>query len=107
MLEHVQKYWVTYLCGLLASAVTGFIAYIKATRSKHKFERRAILALLHDRLYQACGYYLRRGWASEEDKRNLEYLYAPYAALGGNGTCHAMYEQCLALPLEPKRKGDK
>ena len=111
MLEHIQTYWVTYACGILASVITGLITYVKTTRTKRKSgdaaERQAILALLHDRLYQSCGYYLRREWASEEDKRNLDYLYEPYPALGGNGTCHTMYEQCLALPLEPNRKEGK
>ena len=111
MLEHIQTYWVTYACGILASVITGLITYIKATHSKRKSgdkdERQAILAILHDRLYDRCGAYLRRGWASEEDKRNLDYLYEPYHALGGNGTCRAMYEQCLELRLEPERKEGK
>ena len=36
MLEHIQTYWVTYACGILASVITGLITYIKTTRTKRK-----------------------------------------------------------------------
>ena len=32
---------------------------------------------------------------------NLEYMFRPYKALGGNGTGEELYNRCLALPYEP------
>ena len=71
---------------------------------KNDVTKSALLALLHDRLYSACGYYLDRGWCGAEDKRNLEYMFRPYEKLGGNGTCKAMYNQCMALPMHPEHE---
>ena len=38
-----------------------------------------------------------------EDRSNLEYLYKPYKALGGNGTGESLYQRCLALPFEEEK----
>lgn len=64
-----------------------------------------LLAVLHDRLYQACRFYLARNdrdnkpWITAEELKNLEYLYDGYSALGGNGTCKELYERCRELPI--------
>ena len=65
------------------------------------------LALLHDRLYQACQFYLKRGFCTLEDRDNLEYMFKPYKALGGNGTGEELYNRCLALPYESTEREDK
>ena len=77
-------------------------ARIRDLEAGDMLARKALLALLHDRLYSTCGAYIERSWCSAEDKRNLEYMFLPYEKLGGNGTCKAMYEQCLKLPLHPE-----
>lgn len=68
--------------------------------AKKDVKTQALLALLHDRLYQACNFYIKRGWCSTEDKRNLEHLFKPYNKLGGNGTAESLYKKCLDLPIE-------
>ena len=98
MIDHIAKYWVSYLCGLLAAALSGTITYIKATHGKRKAEHEALLALLHDRLYQSCQFYIARGYATADDRDNLAYMYKPYRMLGGNGVCERMYNDVLALP---------
>lgn len=65
-------------------------------------ERKALLALLHDKLYFLCQSYIEEGKISLDELENIEYLYSPYRALDGNGTCEKLYEKVLSLPIERK-----
>lgn len=56
-----------------------------------------VLAILHDRVYQACKYHIDNGEIDVDDLKNLEHLYSAYAAMGGNGTCKHLYERVCAL----------
>lgn len=58
-----------------------------------------LLAIMHDRLYQACTYYSQQGWINASGLKNLEYLYQSYHALGGNGTGTELYNRAKALPI--------
>lgn len=89
-----------FASGAAASLLVLINTLIQARMQKRDVTRQALLALLHDRLYAACGMYLAQRWCSVEDKRNLEYMFTPYEKLGGNGVCKSMYTQCLALPTQ-------
>ena len=84
MWETVTVYWAQWACGLLAAGL-----------------KAGIKAVLHDRLWQAHRHYMAQGWCSLEDKKNVEYLYQPYAALGGNGTGKDAYQDIFDLPTRP------
>ena len=43
--------------------------------------------------------YVKRGSITLKEKRNLEYLAAPYFDLGGNGDCKIGYDACQKLPV--------
>ena len=60
-----------------------------------------VLAILHDRLYQACSHYLSPeiNCISPSEMRNLDKMYKAYAKLGGNGQIKEMYERCMELTL--------
>ena len=58
-----------------------------------------LLAIMHDRLYQVCTYYIQQGWIDASGLKNLEYLYQSYHALGGNGTGTELYNRAKALPI--------
>ena len=93
---------------ILTGGVAAGLMKLLDTVVQHRLKRsdvtrQALLALLHDRLYQACNFYLSRGWCGAEDKRNLEYMYEPYVKLGGNGTCKCMYDQCQKLSITEKK----
>lgn len=104
MWEHITKYWINYLCSLVTAALA--FAYKKTVQTiKEKSEtqdnlKAACLALLHDRLYQACTHYINQGEIDADGLRNLEYLYEAYHDLGGNGTGEALYKRAQALPLK-------
>lgn len=57
-------------------------------------------AILHDRLYQSCNYYIARGWIDTVGLTNIGYLYNSYHALGGNGTGTELYNRAKALPIK-------
>lgn len=65
-----------------------------------KYVRDGLLAILHDRIYQACNFYIKQGWVDVQGLRNLEYMYKPYAAMGGNGTAKELYERVKDLPIK-------
>ena len=59
-----------------------------------------ILAILHDRLYQLCQYYLGQRAITPNALKNVEYLYRSYHSLGGNGTGTELYTRVTKLPLD-------
>ena len=104
MWEYIAKYWINYALGLVTAALALMYKNIKKSVNA-KFEtqdnlKAACLALLHDRLYQACTVYINEGEIDADGLKNLEYLYTAYHELGGNGTGEALYKRCLALPLK-------
>ena len=58
-----------------------------------------IQSILHDRIYQACHFFISRGWGCISDLKNLEHLYEPYREMGGNGTAKELYERVLDLEI--------
>ena len=59
----------------------------------------AIVAILHDRLYQACRYYLSLGKIDEDGYANLKTMYNSYHGLGGNGTGTELYNRTCKLKI--------
>jgi hypothetical protein len=98
MADFIIKYWLQFIFSLISVAITsGFIWLFNYLINIG----RSIRALMHDRLYCLCPIYMKQGWCSIEDKRNLEYLYKPYKFFRGNGTAEGMYNTCQALPIQP------
>lgn len=106
MPEWIVKYWAEWLFSIVVAALA--VAYkrlaskVKAQQEERKALKEGVLAILHDRLYQSCRYYIKQGWVDVEGLKNIEYLYKSYHALGGNGTGTELYNRVKALPI----KGD-
>ncbi|MGX8268448.1 hypothetical protein ACWTCY_16910 [Anaerostipes caccae] len=62
--------------------------------------KEGILAILHDRLYQACTFYISKGYIDVDSLKNVEYIYNAYHDLGGNGTGTELYNRVKALPIK-------
>lgn len=71
----------------------------EAENAKDSAESRMLLGLGHDKIVYLTDKYVRRGAISLKEKRNLEFLYKPYAELGGNGDCKVGYDACQRLPV--------
>ena len=58
MVHETLKYLLTWVLGLTTSGL-GVLCTVLVKRIKA--QRKGLLALLHDRLYQSCRYYLAKG----------------------------------------------
>ena len=102
-MDWILKYWIQELFALVIAGLTWCIRRLRRKKTEYDVLREGILALLHDRLYAACSFFIAQGWASLEDRENLEYLYRPYKDLGGNGTGERLYNTVMKLPyLKPE-----
>ena len=84
--QYIAAHWIEWLfaaiSGALFAAYRGLSKRLKAEAVKNQAINAAVLALLHDRLYQACQFYISRGYCTVGDRDNLEYMFKPYKALG-------------------------
>lgn len=76
MWEFIVQYWAEWAFGLLGTAII-------AVAIKYKALLDGVLAILHDRIYQACQHYIQQGYIDASGLKNLEYLYRSYHTLGG------------------------
>ncbi|MFR9273936.1 MAG: hypothetical protein ACLVO2_15725 [Clostridia bacterium] len=100
MLEFIVKYWLEFFfSGVLALLGAGYRKLNSKLKEQEKMKE-GILAILHDRLYQACRFYIQRGHVDIESMKNIEYLYKSYHDLGGNGTGTELYNRVKSLPIK-------
>ena len=104
MKDWVIKYWAEVGFTTLISFVTYWSNHIykkfKASNEEQAYIKEGLMALLHDRLYQACQHYIHQDCITVGDLDNLEYLYKSYHDLGGNGTGTELYSRCKNLQLK-------
>ena len=91
----------TALMAVLSLAVKCLWSRQKRQSSEQDAVKEGVQALLHDRIYQGYADCERKGCASVDDIKNLEYLYLPYHALGGNGTGTELFERVKKMPAAP------
>ena len=58
-----------------------------------------LLAMLHDKVFQSCMYFINKGSISCDELENLEYLYKGYSGLDGNGTCETLMNKVRLLQI--------
>lgn len=98
--QHLGELAFTGITGILAAAYRRLSKRIKDQEDERKAIKEGLLAILHDRLYQACQHYLTQGYIDASGLKNLEYLYRSYHTLGGNGTGTELYNRAKALPIK-------
>ena len=107
MNPETQMVVTALVSALTSSGVMSLIIYLLQRRDKRKereaannsAQARMILGLGHDKIIQLTDQYVRRGCITLKEKRNLEFLYKPYADLGGNGDCRIGYDACQKLRI--------
>ena len=83
---------------LLASS--GFWAYLQKRDRDREARTELLLGLAYDRISHVGMGYLKRGWIDKDEYRGfMEYLYAPYLALGGNGLAKKIADEVSELPI--------
>ena len=81
-------------------ASSGLWAFISAKSNKQSSLEEGVKALLHDRIYSECEKQLQQDFIRRDDYENLQYLYKPYRALGGNGTCERLMNEIDKIPIK-------
>ena len=73
---------------------------IDALNATDRTQRKAIQAILRDRLYSLSKKYLAKGWVDKDESENFENIYQQYHNLGKNGIMDSRREKVLELPTE-------
>lgn len=90
---------VTIVCAVLAS--TGFWAYMQKRADKRDDKTKLLVGLAHDRILFLGMRYIERGSITRDEYENLyDYLYVPYAKLGGNGSAKRVMDAVKTLPFK-------
>lgn len=84
---------VTILCSVAASS--GFWLFIQKRCDNRDVTREMLIGLGHDRIVYLGMLYLERGdWITQDEYENLnDYLYKPYAKIGGNGSAERIIQE--------------
>lgn len=86
-------------------ASTGLWSFISMLVQRY-MERKSDYAMMmrglgHDRICYLGECYIKRGCITRDEYENLvDYLYAPYKKLGGNGTAEKVINEVKQLPLK-------
>lgn len=82
-------------------ASSGFWSWLGAKQRKESAEDRMILGICYMAICQLCGVYISRGYITRDEYTDLnKYLYEPYRARGGDGTCERLMIEVNKLPLK-------
>lgn len=95
--------WAQVLTSVLIALIssTGLWSFIANRRNKHDAKTRLLIGLAHDRIIYLGTTYIDRGYITPDEYENLhDYLYAPYAENGGNGSAKRVMEQVKSLPIK-------
>lgn len=90
--------WLEIAIAFVASS--GFWAFVTHLINRRSASTKMLIGLGHDRIIDLGMRYIDRGWITEEEYDNLvNYLYMPYAKLGGNGTAERVMKGVEKLPI--------
>lgn len=94
---------ITAVIAVFAS--TGFWAFAQSVwSSKQKAksaEAKLIMGIGYSKICDLAIKYIQRGSITKEEYEDLKkYLYEPYKAMGGNGTCEKLMSEVDKLPIE-------
>jgi len=103
MIELFSDHWVKIVLGGISTVLSGVVTWlcrrIKQELAEQQLLKDAMLALMHDRLYQLCNKYIEIGSISTNALKNLEKIHSSYHALGGNGTGDTLFTRVKQLPI--------
>ena len=101
------NYWVEVLFGILCSATAVWCKTLQNKLKQKQIEQDSLkagmIAILHDRLLNACEKYLSLGYIpvdeSAEALSNVKIIYEAYHGIGGNSTGTTVYNKFLELRI--------
>lgn len=97
-MNEIVSLLITVLTAVIASS--GFWAFLNKHTERKDVRTKMLIGLGHDRIIQLGSMYIERGYITSDEYENLiDYLYAPYAGMGGNGSAKRVVEEVKKLPL--------
>ena len=72
ILQHLWELAFTGISGALTAAYRRLTKRIKAQEEERKAIKEGLLAILHDRLYQACQHFMVQGSIDASGLKNIE-----------------------------------
>lgn len=98
---------VAIIAAISSSGVSSLILYLLQRRDKKrdkaddvdKLTKQLLLGLTDDCIERRSSQYKDRGWLAYKERTALENLYAPYKALGGEGSADLQMEDVRKLEL--------
>lgn len=100
----ISQYWLEALFACVLTTLSFIVKKMWNMLKKERCERGSLIlcmrALIRDRLYQSCTFYMTRKWVTPEDLENLKFMYENYHNLGGNGTGTLLYQRVLELEVK-------
>lgn len=97
--QEIVQIVITVVTSVLASS--GLWTYIQKKSEKKDARSKLLLGLAHDRILYLGSTYIDRGWITKDEYENLhDYLYLPYAEMGGNGTAKKVMQAVDRLELK-------
>lgn len=94
--------WVERILTIFAAvlASSGFWAWLQKRSERKDVRTRMLVGLGHDRIMYLGMKYIERGYITHDEYENLyEYLYKPYAEIGGNGSAKRIMGEVDKLPI--------
>ena len=106
-MPHSMELFITILASVLASS--GFWLFLQTMLQKRIDAKDAktqmIIGLGHDRIIALGLQYIERGSITHDEYENLvDYLYKPYALMGGNGSAERIVNEVKKLPVKANPK---
>lgn len=97
-MEFIIVQFVTVICAVLASS--GFWAFLQKRDEKKSARSKLLIGLAHDRIMSLGIEYIERGYILDEEYENLvDFLYVPYAEMGGNGSAKRVIDEVKKLEI--------
>ena len=102
-MKPTEGFIVTHLNEIVSILIASAMGWMGKTLfimiNEQKALKKGVKAMLHDRLYQSCQYYIKQGWVDLDGLTNTRFIYESYHELKGNGTGTDLFERIKALPL--------
>ena len=102
-MKPTESFILTHLNEIVSILVAGIMGWMGktlwATIQEQKALKKGVKAMLHDRLYQSCRYYLHQGYVDVEGLTNVGVI---YECLGKISEAKYYYQKCGSY--EPAKK---
>lgn len=95
--------WTTILVAIITTFIAsgGFWSYLMSRRSNDDATTKLLMGLAYAKIASLGDKFIDQGHISADEHNDLHrYLYAPYKALGGNGTADRIMEAVNQLPIK-------